>query len=88
MADSDIIVSFSFLWAHTTCLVSLISTVIGRSKKIPFKEAALVAGTQQNLSNLDLNRYLWSNDSLRYDSAIITTNLVTLLVILKSDLDV
>ena len=42
--------------AHTACLVCLISTVIGRCKKEEAENAledvALVAGTQQNLSNL------------------------------------
>ncbi len=40
--------------ARTTCLVCLISTVSGHSKKAEnaFEDVALVAGTQQNLSNL------------------------------------
>jgi hypothetical protein len=43
--------------ACTTCLVCFISTVNGRSKKKKkkenaFEDVALVAGTQQNLSNL------------------------------------
>ncbi len=37
--------------ARTTCLLCLISTVSGRSKKA--KKVALETGTQQNLSNLD-----------------------------------
>jgi len=37
--------------ACTTCIVCLSSTVSGGSKKA--KNAELVAGTQQNLSNLD-----------------------------------
>jgi hypothetical protein len=45
------------LMSHTTCLVCFISTFNGRSKKKEKKEnalddVALVAGTQQNLSNL------------------------------------
>jgi hypothetical protein len=40
--------------ACTTCLVCLIGTVSGRSKKkkIPLEDVALVAGTKQNLSKL------------------------------------
>jgi hypothetical protein len=39
--------------AHTACLVCLISTANGRSKKKkPWKTGAIVAGTQQTLSNL------------------------------------
>jgi hypothetical protein len=40
--------------AHTGCLVCFISTVNGRSKKEEKKaiKTALVAGTQQTLSNL------------------------------------
>jgi hypothetical protein len=43
--------------AHIACLVCVISTVKGRSKKRKKKEnaledVALVAGTQQNISNL------------------------------------
>ncbi len=40
--------------AHTACIVCFISTVNGRSKKKEnaLKDVALVAGTQQNLSNL------------------------------------
>jgi hypothetical protein len=43
---------------HTNCLVCFISTVNGRNKKekkkkeIALEDVALVAGTQQNLSNL------------------------------------
>jgi hypothetical protein len=39
---------------HTVCLVCLISTVSGRSKKKEndLEDVALVAGTQQNLGNL------------------------------------
>jgi hypothetical protein len=39
--------------AHTACLVCLISTVSGRCKKTEnaLEDVALVAGTQQNLSN-------------------------------------
>jgi hypothetical protein len=40
------------LMAHTTCLVCFISTVNGRSKKRSLGRWALVAGTQQTLSNL------------------------------------
>jgi len=47
---------FDWLMGHTACLVCLVSTVSGRSKKErkQAKFAALVAGTQQNLSNLFL----------------------------------
>jgi hypothetical protein len=40
--------------AHTTCLVCFISTLNGRSKikENALEDVALVAGTQQNLSNL------------------------------------
>jgi hypothetical protein len=40
--------------ARTACLVCLISTVSGRCKKREnaLEDVALVAGTQQNLSNL------------------------------------
>ena len=47
--------------AHTACLVCFISTVNGRSKKgeNAMEDVALVAGTQQNLSNLySLNIYV------------------------------
>ena len=42
------------LMAHTACLVCFISTVNGRSKKgeNAMEDVALVAGTQENLSNL------------------------------------
>jgi hypothetical protein len=42
--------------AHTTCLVCLIGAVSGNSKKRrkKAKNVALVAGTQQKLSNLFL----------------------------------
>jgi hypothetical protein len=40
--------------AHATCLVCFIGTVNGRSKikENALEDVALVAGTQQNLSNL------------------------------------
>jgi len=40
---------------YTTCLVCFISTVNGRSQKnreIAFVDVVLVAGTQQNLTNI------------------------------------
>jgi hypothetical protein len=42
------------LMVHTACLVCFISIVNGRSKKTEnvLEDVALVAGTQQNLSNL------------------------------------
>ncbi len=48
--------------ARTICLVCLISTVNGRSKKRSLGRLALVAGTQQNLKpSIFLFRYLWCN---------------------------
>jgi hypothetical protein len=46
--------------AHTACLVSFISTVNGGSKKVEnsLEDEALIAGTEQNLSNLLFFRYL------------------------------
>jgi hypothetical protein len=44
--------------AHTACLVCLVSTVSGRSKKA-LEEVPLEVGTKQNLSNLFFFRYLW-----------------------------
>jgi hypothetical protein len=52
------------LMACTACLVCFISTVKGCSKKAEnaLEGVALVAGTQQNLSNLLFFRYLWWYD--------------------------
>jgi hypothetical protein len=49
--------------AHTACRVCFISRVNGRSRKRKnaLEDVALVAGTQQNLSNLLFFRYLWLN---------------------------
>ncbi len=54
--------------AHTACLVCLISTVSGRIKKRNKKanNSALVAGTQQTLSNLflqitEFNLYIFNS---------------------------
>jgi hypothetical protein len=46
----------------TACLACFISTVNGHSKikvENALEDVALVAGTQQNLSNLLFFRYLW-----------------------------
>ncbi len=55
--------------AHATCLVCLISTVSGGSKKAKnaFEDVALVAGTWQTLS------YLYSLDIYAWLSLVTTT---------------
>ncbi len=65
------------LMAHTACLVCFISTVNGRSKKIKKRSllrAALVAGTQQNLSSLYYLDVYGKNTQIQTNTAVLPSS--------------